>query len=191
MAPAGHWPEQEVPPQALPGYNPQSCSSPTHLLVPFLASPHAVGLLPTIFPLSPWVPLALKGPLVFSDGHLQMARSALPSGGWRAGLASAPPSSIPFPAPPASLRALCFCLPLSRPHGPPLLRQGPVTPIQPHAALRLGHRTAPVSSPGLLSTTFWALTTGYAQVSPHPEVWQYLGASPPLVTLGCRSFRPT
>lgn len=73
MAPAGHWPEQEVPPQALPGYNPQSCSSPTHLLVPFLASLHAVGLLPTIFPLSPWVPLALKGPPVFSDGQISSA----------------------------------------------------------------------------------------------------------------------
>ena len=126
----------------LPGYNPQSCSSPTHLLVPFPASPHAVGLLPTIFTLIPWVPLALEGPPVFSDGHLQMTRSAPPSGDLRAGLASVPPSSTPFPAPPASLRALCFCLPLSRPHGPPLLRQGPITPIQPHAALRPGPRTA-------------------------------------------------
>lgn len=191
MAPAGHWPEQEVPPNPSPAMTPRAALHPLHLPVPFPASPHAVSLLPTIFPLIPVYPWLWRGPRVFSDGHLQMARSSPTSGDWRAGLASKPPSSTPFPAPLASLRALCFCLPLSRPHGPLLLCQGPITPIQPHAALRPGPQTALVSSPGLISITFWALTTGCAQVSPHPEVWQCLGASPPLVTLGCRSLRPT
>ena len=62
MAPAGHWPEQEVPPNPSLATTPRDALHPLHLPVPFPASPHAVGLLPTIFPLIPYVPLALEGP---------------------------------------------------------------------------------------------------------------------------------
>lgn len=54
MAPAGHWPEQGV----FPDYVPQNRPLPT----PFPRTPSHRSLVPTVFPLIPWLHVALEGP---------------------------------------------------------------------------------------------------------------------------------
>lgn len=177
MASAGHWPEQEdFPHPTSPATAPRAALHPLTCLSPSL--PPLTRCRPASHHLStqPLGTLGFGGAPDLkrrppSDGQISSAFRGLEG---RSGQCTSLLHT--FSSSTSLLRALCFCLPLSRlsrtSTSPPRPRHPHTTPRSP-TALAIGQLLSP--SPGLLSTTFWALTTGYAQVSPHPKYGSTLG----------------